>query len=100
MNNSKSGVRLRKIKRTNKILQRKHLRFKKSLITRLAMLDDELYSLSQSHSFLHNSVMTLAADELDTEFWLSGARANYHWLKKSDRRISEQLQQLREWANQ
>jgi hypothetical protein len=97
MKNSKAGVRLRKTKITP---QRKHERFKKALITKLAILDDELHSSYQNHSFLHNSVMTLAADELDTDYWLSGARANYHWLKKSDRRISEQLQQLREWANQ
>ena len=97
MKNSKAGVRVRKTKRT---LERKHERFKKALITKLAMLDDELYSSTQNHSFLHNSVMALAEYELDTEFWLSGARANYHWLQRSDERIADQLQQLREWANQ
>jgi hypothetical protein len=93
----KAGVRLRKTKRT---LQRKHERFKQALVTKLAMLDDELHSASQNHSFLHNSVMTLAADELDTEFWLSGARAHYRWLQRSDKRIADQLQQIRQWVNQ
>jgi hypothetical protein len=99
-NHIKAGVRLRKTKRIKKTPHRKPLRFKKALITRLTVIDDELYALAQNHSFLHNSVMTLAAEELDTEFWLSGARANYRWLKKSDNDLIEKLQQLRDWVDQ
>ena len=97
---SKAGVRLRKTKSIKKSLERKHSRFKQVLITKLAILDDELYSAMQNHSFLHNSMITLSNDEIDTEFWLSGAKANYRWLRKCDRRIIDQLQDLRQWVNQ
>lgn len=96
----KAGVRLRKTKIIKRSSYRNRLRFKQALITRLTVIDDELYALAQNHSFLHNSMMTLAAAELDTEFWLSGARANYRWLKKSGNELIEKVQQLRHWVDQ
>lgn len=98
--NSKAHLRVRKTKTTIKTLERQHNRFKQALIYKLAALDDDLTSSIDNHSFLHNSMLTLAGDALDIDYWLSGARAHCRWLRQSDRRIAGQLQDLRRWVDQ
>ena len=100
MKNSKSGVRLRKTKRTKTTLKRKHTRFKQALNLRLAQLDDDLHNLLQNHAFLEHAVINLAADELEPELWLAGVVTYQRWLKQSGDNIAKQFRQVRQWVNQ
>jgi|GEM_PF-5157745 len=52
------------------------------LRAKLTQLDDDLYNLLQSHLFYQQSMIALAENEVEPDYWLIGALTTHRWLRQ------------------